>query len=399
MSDTIPDFSSIRCWAPSGLTPTWSINPLPTLGQVSYLQTSTKKSRRQLTARAKASNLYQKGPRAKRVQRCARFCELWHVYSHDSKRRRVEALPGDLATGITCHGKHAKMFDDSPALLVASLRGKEGPWKKGLWSSWKLKRPGVPSSAESTAALLGSTACAMQDVDREVWVKNVGLNVSHHSGWLAYLQQVGFLKKSGNRRKRQRQQSIHVGEQTYDVAQATDTRVLKKVEEMACVGSALQNLTTPRSWSAWREALEEADEARPRKDKSNGYTWPWLVRAHLISSMRSKGISKLSWSRESVTIDDLSGAFPDQKKHVKKMANSMLVKDLLEDLSYDGPLELLTMFLCFFCADGMDRYPADWIKTNRAKLIQMREDYHKRTGLHPHCAVLCKELAMSVPVS
>ena len=338
-----------------------------------------------------------KTSRNQRDQVRERFRVLWHIYSHDSKRRRVEVLPGDLVKSIEVAHEHKKMFQDNPALLVASLRGKEGPWKDGMWSSWKNQGPGVSSStAPSTAAMLGSTARAMQNADREVWAANVGRSVSHHSGWLPHLQQIGVLKKVPGAHKPK--SSIKIGGYAYTVAKVSK-RVLSRMDEMADIGSNLHHLKIPRTWSSWKEAVQEANDMKPTKVPSKSYNWPWLVRAHLISSMRSKGIQKLSWCRESLTIEDIGTAFPDQKQHVMHLSESMLVSDLMKDLHYDGPLELLTMYLCFFCSKAMGKYPAEWLVANRQGLIRTREAYYERTGLHPHCALLCKEFAATVPAS
>ena len=330
-----------------------------------------------------------------------RFKALWHIYSHCSRGRRTVVLPGDLQTAIKFRKLHENTFKQCPALLVASLLGKELPWYSAIQDAWSqrtsgtacrrsgVRRSGVAESAvtdREVAEILQAAARLMVGVNRKVFVQNLGRNVSHHSGWLPFLLQRRLLKK---RRGRPRGSGfLHFGgEGRYTVAPITSL-VLSKVRAMSATGQVLLNLPAPRTMSEWRTSLQTTTQQATKSETSRKYQWPFLVRAALISKMRVSRVGQLECPR-SLTVGALRGMFPDQKAHLTRFCKpSDTVAQLRKTLAYDGPLELLTMFLCFFCSRRMGNVSPESLQQSRSKLIKQREIYYREHNMAPHCCVL-----------
>lgn len=322
-----------------------------------------------------------------------RFKVLWHIYSHCSRGRRVVVLPGDLEAAIRFRKLHSSTFKQCPALFVASLRGKELPWYEALQKAWRqlkgVSRSGVTKSAVSyhdVATVLQGAARLMVGVNRKAFVENLGRNVSHHSGWLPFLLQKGLLRKWGGSSRRSG--VLHFGGSGhYTIAPITAT-VLSKIQAMGATGQTLLNLAAPRTIQDWDAAVLKAKQDAPKSETSAQYVWPWLVRATLISAMRNSGVERLQCHRNA-TVSELSGLFPDQKQHLTRFAKtSDTITELTGNLAYDGPVELLTMYLCFFCSREMASVCPDKLERSQAELIRKREGYVNTHGLAPHAYIL-----------
>ena len=107
-------------------------------------------------------------------------------------------LPGDAAAAIEHTTLSAAMYQAHPALLVACLRGKDRPWKQALLAAWRAKR----SCTVDAGDVLRDAATCMSNRNCAVWTLNVGRNMSHHSGWLAMLQQKGIVLQPGRSKVR-----------------------------------------------------------------------------------------------------------------------------------------------------------------------------------------------------
>ena len=362
----------------------------PLQRQVAYVSSKTKESVRSLRKRATKRKTKDNVDRQVMV-----FKSLWWIYSHTSTGLRCEVLPGDLQATIDYRKSSAKSFAKCPALFVASLRGKEGPWHQCIQKAWQQYekgsvRSGVPFSCltvsdEDVACLLQSAARGMVHVNRAPWVANVGRNVSHHSGWLMFLMQKGLLVK---RRCARGPDVLKFSGRSYKVAQVTK-RILGKMSEMRRTGHVLLNMKTPRTIQEYRSIVKRATEQAPVSETKNKYTWPWLLRSSLISAMRLAHVNRLR-APANFLLKDLCNVFPDQKRHLKRFGKpSASISEVCHTLGYDGPLELLTYFLCTFCSTTVSGICPEHTHKNRSRLIRARESYQSQHGLAPHCAVLC----------
>ena len=130
-----------------------------------------------------------------------RFRILWQVYDG--------GVPGDLESMRGIRQQNPTMVTECPVLYILLLRGKDGPWHESIANEFKkltreqsntlsMVTSSVPSEKSKACNLLYDTlvrvALAIKDWDRKAWSKNVGRNVSSHSGWLAVLRTHGIIK-------------------------------------------------------------------------------------------------------------------------------------------------------------------------------------------------------------
>ena len=281
------------------------------------------------------------------------------------------------------------------------MLGKDRPWKRALHVVWRSKsRSSVVSGPDNSCDVLRDAAICMGDQDCSVWSVNVGRSVSHHSGWLSLLQRRVILKKvrskNGGVPKRRssvcgsRRLYLGSGQSCYAIAMSSTPTTIRALGQMAAVGKVLLSLKAPRNIQDWLRSVQVASESVSEAERRNGYLWPWLLRIRLLTLMRNDGIKRLA-SGEGTLLSDLLGAFPDQKGWLQKLAppGAHTVSELTESLNYDGPLELLTMYMCLFLGRGMKQFSPAWIDMHRAELIQKRELYAATHALPPHCFVLC----------
>ena len=86
-----------------------------------------------------------------------------------------------------------------PALRVAVILLKYGPWRQALLDAWKARVTRGLSADDRARSLMESLAMAchaMHGVDDEAWISNLGRNVSHCSGPLIVLKRLGLLTNS-----------------------------------------------------------------------------------------------------------------------------------------------------------------------------------------------------------
>ena len=361
--------------------------------------------------RALASGVFEGRGRVRlgrqRADQQRRFAALWWIYSHDGRGRdTAPALPGDLCTAVERGEASACMYADQPALLTACLRGKDGPWKEALLESWraaKLRRSGVSAFRGSPAAftygVLRSTAIAMAKKDTTLWQGNLGKGVSHHSGWLPFLQaSAGILRKVAGGRSRSSGVVLNLGgggeQGRYRVLAFTPT-IAEKLEVLHVIGTVLRTLSAPTSCEQWEQARAEAakqmrDQGAAKHTK-NPYLWPWLLRSRLVALMRTAGIKQLKWKNDMQT-SELRGMFPDQRQHLTRLFPGVpSVKRIFKEVSYTGPVELFTMYTCLFCSDSLAPFAVDTIWAERKRLAHARLQYFAKHTLQPHPLTLLQE--------
>ena len=350
--------------------------------QVKYVTARTKTKASELEKQAVSRKSH--GNLSKQA---ARFKALWRVYSRNRHGRRCEALPSDLKAAIQFRRKHGQVFRRCPALYVASLKGKETPWYQAVQSAWQdyCKCSGVPTSSvpdADVAAILQSAAQKMEGVDRTMFTQNIGRNVSHHMGWLAFMLSKKLLRKhKGSRRSG----VLTFGENSYQKAPITK-RARLIMSDMHATGSVLLDLPVPRSTDDWNACIAHAQQMAPKSEVRNPYHWPWLLRSSMISAMRVARISRLQCPKD-FTIGKLRRMFPDQRQHLTRFGQpSDTVRKLCTTLGYDGPVELLTMHMCMFCSKTMEHVCPQQVHESHDSLVSKREHYEQVNGVVPHCS-------------
>ena len=68
------------------------------------------------------------------------------------------------------------------------------------------------------------------------------------------------------------------------------------------------------------------------------------------------------------------------------------VSDVVREIEYDGPIELLTMYCCMFAAKEvsaiLDARGESWLRDLRAALRRLRRRYAAKYNQQPHAAVV-----------
>jgi hypothetical protein len=108
--------------------------------------------------------------------------------------------------------------------------------------------------------------------------------------------------------------------------------------------------------------------------------------------MRAVGIRRLSID-EALTCEDFANHNPDVSCWVKRLARSAGVVSLLElvdHLSYKGPVELLSMHLCLAGSRMLDKYDPNIIAQHHRALVGQQNLYRKQFGQDAILSVVLK---------
>ena len=328
------------------------------------------------------------------------FSVMWKIYSRTSKQKRTLVIPQDLVAARHAVKWSRQMYKDSPALRAICLRGKEEPFKDLLRRVWADARASAEfRSSGATPKLVH--ACLEKVIHRmaareyleclDVWTRDVGKNVSHHSGWLATMQKLQILKKVTSwgsgvlvlGRERNWYRVLPFGE-----------RFIGAFQHHLKLGEILQAMPTPESCpqmvAAIRKAEKDADKLK-FPWKSLEYLWPWILRSHLVAQAHAAGVTKMALP-QGFTMDDLKSMAPDQAKHVDALRQDVSsVTELFKRLEYDGPAELFSMYACLFLGKGSDAWDPEWVSQHMDQLIKFREQMSARDGMEPNPLILLQD--------
>ena len=120
------------------------------------------------------------------------------------------------------------------------------------------------------------------------------------------------------------------------------------------------------------------------------YGIPWVVQSKLIIEMQHAGASSLVVAKAD-TVQLLMDAFPDQKQWLVELAAPEdKVNKLVKDLGHSLPVELLTMYLCFYGTIS-DLPTEELVGLGLKKLRDLRWQYRAKHGVMPHVANLVRE--------
>ena len=372
-------------------------------------------------AEAKAAILAAGGTAASRpssqqvdlTEHVARITVMLRIY--DDGR----AMPGDLASAIRHRIECPAFSQNAPFLQQLSLRGKDGPWKAALREAWWLAGSptlmamgsSVPAEAQRAAqaahSILAQAARAMVGVERTEWARNLGRGVSHHHGWLAMLRAYSVLRVATPGATN----TIKLGCQgvRYVVVPFSVSVHMQKFQQAHRMAVLLDMVGAPRTLDEWERAVGQVgrcanivglDLPSARSPQSptstegtpmEGYHWPWYLRSHLLVEMRAAGISKLEFN-PSMSVEAFAPLFPDQGRWIETLArhagNVDSITGVLRLIHYQGPIELLSMWLCL-CGDrSVTSQPAERLAANEGHLRVARRAYVAAHGLEPHPAVL-----------
>ncbi len=198
----------------------------------------------------------------------------------------------------------------------------------------------------------------------------------------------GKTSKLGRRWKEKGKLTLGVTGRTYALVRPT-MRTLSTIKKYVNMSSAIKGMTVPRSCGQWlrcvetlRKELQKCDIvakamrknndsqachcyndndlqsqaankinntslAQAKTDSQAGYFEAWLIRTLLICKMRRNRVRRLALS-DGVTVAQFQSMCPDQGMWVRHAMSRAGVIAVLENLGYDGPPELWTMWACLF---------------------------------------------------
>jgi len=101
------------------------------------------------------------------------------------------------------------------------------------------------------------------------------------------------------------------------------------------------------------------------------------------------------------TVGNIMGLFPDVNGWIERLARHFYgsqsqaknasVKDFFQKLKYNGKVEHLSMWLCFFSNRDLSRIPPAVIKKKTPELVKLMLTARARTGMWPTPMVLVTE--------
>ena len=141
-------------------------------------------------------------------------------------------------------------------------------------------------------------------------------------------------------------------------------------------------------------ALRKINPAGINADPKHPYTMSWLIRSHLYAELRCRGIT-LAMHKD-VTIREFSASFPDAcswteayayatstKKQSVRDSGFQKVADLVKELQFTHPSELLTCFFCIFGHEAVLNTSTQYLEDHHEALRAHRLQNTANVEMHP----------------
>jgi len=350
-----------------------------------------------------------------------RLAIILRIYGEGSE------VPGDAAY-LRSHAKAiGAIVKQVPAIEILDVQQKYGPSRDALAEAWTSSLPwskvrwshllqeykpvsrtglldleskysvAIVRRAQHLLAVLRQSAQKVDGVDFTCWVTNCGRNVSHHSGFVPMLTRFKILKKV----RRSTVRVLSLGSATGRRYQFRDDNLLEVLGKLCTLirfADASQEkvpaVQGPRSCSEWSKAFHDLsrvvqENPCPGMSDPKAYVSLWTMRAMLLRRMYATGATRLALDNSSWS--DFATTFPDQKNMLGKIIKAepgLTCRNAMHRGNYDGPPELLTMFLCFLGA--ADRTSTSFLLKHEAKLEKLRASYKKKHLQNPVLKELLK---------
>jgi hypothetical protein len=242
------------------------------------------------------------------------------------------------------------------------------------------KRKGKATTVMSPELLYSILTLALQlldGADMGPWARHVGKGVSHHHGWLMWVQRLRLVTAAKPLR-RNNPKPLKLGQmgRLFTLAPldaAMSIRLEQLIRFGTCVRSVL--LRPPRTFLCWRECIQALQTGmvesrlitRGQADKSGD---KWLCRSLCLFAMARAGIPQLEVLRatssqklapflEAQRLVELSRWFPDSCNWCDCFEGTVDVATFMTHLGYRGRPELLTMWLCIAGDAHMKAFVSD----------------------------------------
>ena len=261
--------------------------------------------------------------------------------------------------------------------------------------------------AHGLLAVLRRTTQAVHGKDFSCWVTNCGRNVSHHSGFVPMLLRFAVLRKvsrsnvSRSKVSRSSVSSLDLGSTSgrcYELRSDNLLEVLSKLCKLIKLADAVEKVMSkvrgPWSCSTWITAFRDLSDIVkqnpcPGMNNIKSYLPLWTMRAILLRRMYASRARRLRVDKS--LFSAFASTFPDQKNMLAKIVEitpDLTCKMAIKRSGYQGPPELLAMYLCFL--RGVDRTSTEFLTKNIDILRQTRGDYKRETLQNPVLRELVK---------
>ena len=164
------------------------------------------------------------------------------------------------------------------------------------------------------------------------------------------------------------------------------------------VSNIMRSVPVPRSLADYKAGVTSASalvEKARGKAYAGSYGWMWVVRSYLLTEMRVAGIRELRVDATD-TLSDLQVSFPDRNGWLsrilatRKTPSSITVKDLVRELNYNGPIEMLTCDLCIFGGKAARDFRVEDIDSKRQLLRNTCERLRRNADQQAHPLVVLR---------
>jgi hypothetical protein len=180
------------------------------------------------------------------------------------------------------------------------------------------------------------------------------------------------------------------------VGSAERSHALRKMAGVVDAGDVLKSLLAnpPRTTAEWEQRSQDINHKlkalkTPFLAGADTYVQRWVVRTLQFSAMRSHGIKRLSCG--DMTCSKFGKLNPDVSGWVTRIArafNVTALSDMVKQLGYTAPLELLSMHLCFAASPALDHYDFDVLAHKTQVLCEQQDAYRQKHGQDAIPAVL-----------
>ena len=330
-----------------------------------------------------------------------RFCALCQLFAGWE--------PADTVSSVRLRTQYCRFHIECPGLYVFALLAKEHPLRECLCWAWsqasnadrlsivgassperslQIEAAKVMHAAFSKAWRRWSTMTARTREDN-FWTQHVHRNVQYWWTPLNLARQLGLVI------------SVHAARcvgRKYAVQPFDESKMLRKLVDLHKMGSVLNMLPVTRTCHEYVEAKRLATafvSGLSIKAAEAEYKWPWLLRTHLIVTMRVNGVERLAGTDQEFSppfVRDLVS--PDQAGWAETWITGHRgsVNQLFQTLCYDDPMELFSAFTCTLFDSALTKVPLEWLKEHTDAIQRARTTFSRERGWEANPAVLIRSI-------
>jgi len=315
--------------------------------------------------------------------------------------------PADMVSAVRLRTEYCRFNMECPGLYIFALLAKEHPLRECVCRAWnqvsnadrvlivgassperslQIRAAKVMHAVFTKAWHSWSTLTARTREDN-FWTQHIHRNIQYFWTPLNLARQMGLVR------------SVHAarGEGRKHVVQPFNEGMVCKLVDLHKIGSVLNLLPVTRTCHEYVQAKRLATvflSGLCIKAADNEYKWPWLLRTHLVATMRVNGVERLTGTDlfakdfNVPLIRDLVS--PDQVGWAETWITGRhgSVNQLFQTLCYDSPMELFSAFTCVLFDSVLTKVPIEWLKEHTDAIKRARATFSRERGWEPNPAAL-----------